>query len=129
MLTAKHTAIFRRIALFSLIGFILVAVFSCGTFQTFGHHGGADMIECDIVASVTEGVSIRDFALYAALFAMIASLLLVLTDQIHNKTPTPAPQSTIVSQLRGQPPLFSDSIREAFRKGLIHPQVYNSAFN
>lgn len=129
MLNIKHLSFLRKTVLFGLMGLILIAIFSCGVFQTSGHHGGTDVIECNTVASVIEGVSTRDFSLYMALFAIVASLSLALIGQTYHKTIIPTLSLMGVGRFLEHPRLFLDSMREAFRRGLIHPQVYNNTFN
>jgi len=127
MLSARHLSFLRKAILFGFVVFILVSVFSCGMFQALGNHGGADVIECDTVASVIGTVSIRDFALYAALVAIVVSLSLVLSGTTYRKMLVPVLSVTTVRRFLEHQRGFFNFLVEAFRRGLIHGQVYNSA--
>ena len=122
MLTARRLNFIRKAMILGFVVFVLVAVFSCGMLQTLSSHGGVDVVKCDAIAPLIGGVSIRDFALYSALFAIVVSLMIVLDRRMYKKVSAPVLSLSVMSagQFRQQNQLLFNFLIEAFRRGIIH---------
>jgi len=124
---AKQSLFPHKSLLLIFLLVLLVAIFSCGLFQAFGHaaDSSVSLAGCDTVFSLTNSGSPRD-NIFLGLFFLAFTLLALskFFSRTYNKVPGHYRPTFIFNTMQPLSSIY-DSIREAFRRGIIHTQIYN----
>ena len=120
----------RKTALFGLLLLLFVVTFSCGQFYLGDHNGtfGIEAIGCSIVTSTSSLFSSKESLLLIGMLLLLVALISFarrFSRQEKSYTLDSTEQSVvnIFKQIKTIP----NQMREAFRKGIVHSQIYNNA--
>jgi len=122
----------RKTAALGLLTLLLVAILSCGqiSLSGFGVSFGSETIECKTITSTVFSVS--NFSLKEPL-VLIGSLLLLISLSTlaqrlvwYKGSRSLDPPQIVLTDIPKQLDTITTRMEEAFRKGIIHSQIYDS---
>ena len=113
-----------------LIILFIVALSSCGQFSLNSYAGfvGFEKSECGIATSAVSTLSSKEsLLLIGSLLLLVTLNILVRTRPWNENLYTVDPPENLVTFIPKQIHTVTNQMQEAFRKGIIHAQIYESA--
>ena len=119
----------KKTAIFGLLILLFVAGFSCGQLSLDNHGGffGSEASECSTFTSTVSNLSSKEsLVLIGSLLILVA--LSVFTQNLLWKGRFYAldPPESLVTFVPKQIHTVTNQMQEAFRKGIIHSQIYDT---
>jgi len=127
----KNIPLPYKLAALGLVLVLLMIVLSCGSFQAVSHSGGATAMDCQgIVPLASMGHTInRDNVIDALLLLSLVVLFVLIRNTVSRRqdVDTSLRNSFVLIKVGQFISKLYNPILKAFRRGIIHTQIYNFA--
>lgn len=119
----------KKIAIFGLLMLLFVAVLSCGQLSLDNHGGffGSEASECNTITSTVSSISSKESLVLMELLLLLVSLSVFMQNSSwKGKSYALDPPENLVTFIPKQIDIVTNQMQEAFRKGVIHSQIYDA---
>ena len=120
----------RKMALIGLLALIFIAVLSCGQLAVDDHGGffESKVSECGTITSIVSSLASKESLILTGSLLFLATLIVFVQNTAWKGNLHPAdPPENLVTFVPKQINIVTSQMQEAFRKGVIHSQIYDIA--